>query len=208
MLDIRNIRLGEKLSEGKESICYDYGDKVIKIFKENRTSPFRKISDDGLIKLSNLDLIHFNKIIDIIYDNDKIVGYTEKKLEISDENDSIDEIVLTEIKQDIITLSYNGFKIEDIFYNYTTLDNFKFYDLTSFNYINSTKKELYDMFYKKNIMTINTFLVGFILFDAFKHGEKYELKKIYKANEFINSHLGNEFYGDYLIKNQINCKKM
>lgn len=204
-LDIKNIKLGKKIGEGKESICYDYKDKVIKIFKENRTSPFKRISDEGLIKLSTLDLKHFNKPIDIIYDNDKIIGYTENKLVLDDKNENIDENVLNELKEDIITLSYNGFKIEDIFYNYTTLDNFKFYDLTSFGYINSTKKELHDMYYNKNIMTINTFLVGFLMFDAYRYGSKYEIKKTFKANEFINGNLGNEYYGDYL-KNDL--KKM
>ena len=166
-LDLKNIKLGKRIGEGKESICYDYGDKVIKIFKENRISPFKRISDEDLIKLSILDLKHFNKPIDIIYDNEKIIGYTENKLEISDKNQDIKENVLLEIKEDIITLSYSGFKIEDIFYNYTTSNNFKFYDLTSFTYINSTKKELHDMYYKKNIMTINTFLVGFLMYDAY-----------------------------------------
>ena len=85
-LDIKNIKLDKIIGEGKESICYDYGDKVVKIFKEKRTSPFKRISDEGLIKLSTLDLKHFNKPIDIIYDNEKIIGYTENKLEISDKN--------------------------------------------------------------------------------------------------------------------------
>lgn len=196
-LDIKNIKLDKKIGEGKESICYDYGDKVIKIFKEHRTSPFKRISDEGLIKLSTLDLKHFNKPIDIIYDNGNVIGYTEEKLKIEDVN-NINLEVLEEIKEDIITLSYSGFKIEDVFYNYTTSNNFKFYDLTSFVYINSTKKELHDMYYKKNIMTINTFLVGFLMYDAYRHNSKYEIKKTYKATEFINENLGNEYYGDYL----------
>lgn len=200
-IDVSNIKLNKIIGEGKESICYDYGDKVVKIFKKNRTSPFKRISDEGLIKLSTLDLKHFNRPIDIIYDNDKIIGYTENKLVIDDKNNTIDENVLNELKEDIITLSYNGFKIEDIFYNYTTLDNFKFYDLTSFSYINSTKKELHDFYYKKNIMTINTFLVGVLLFDAYKHGEKYEFIKTFNANSFINENLNGEYYGDYIQKN-------
>ena len=109
-LDLKNIKLGKRIGEGKESICYDYGDKVIKIFKENRISPFKRISDEGLMKLSTLDLKHFNKPIDIIYDNEKIIGYTENKLEIGDKNQDINENVLLEIKEDIITLSYSGFK--------------------------------------------------------------------------------------------------
>ncbi|OKZ83666.1 MAG: hypothetical protein BHW07_00890 [Clostridium sp. CAG_433_25_7] len=171
---------------------------MLKYLKKTEPHHLKKISDEGLIKLSTLDLKHFNKPIDIIYDNEKIIGYTENKLEISDKNQDIDENVLLEIKEDIITLSYSGFKIEDIFYNYTTSDNFKFYDLTSFVYINSTKKELHDMYYKKNMMTINTFLVGFLMYDAYRHGSKYEIKKTYKATEFISENLGNEYYGDYL----------
>ena len=196
-LDIKNIKLDKKIGEGKESICYDYGDKVIKIFKENRTSPFKRISDEGLIKLSTLDLKHFNKPIDIIYDNEKIMGYTEEKLKIEDVNNLSLE-VLEEIKEDIITLSYNGFKLEDIFYNYTSDSNFKFFDLTSFSYVNSSKKELLDFYYQKNIMTVNTFLVGLLLFEAYKHGSSIEITKTFKANEFINNNLNDGYYGDYL----------
>lgn len=196
-LDIKNIKLDKKIGEGKESICYDYGDKVIKIFKENRTSPFKRISDEGLIKLSTLDLKHFNKPIDIIYDNEKIMGYTEEKLKIEDVNNLSLE-VLEEIKEDIITLSYNGFKLEDIFYNYTSDSNFKFFDLTSFSYVNSSKKELLDFYYQKNIMTVNTFLVGLLSFEAYKHGSSIEITKTFKANEFINNNLNDEYYGDYL----------
>ena len=196
-LDIKNIKLDKKIGEGKESICYDYGDKVIKIFKENRTSPFKRISDEGLIKLSTLDLKHFNKPIDIIYDNEKIMGYTEEKLKIEDVNNLSLE-VLEEIKEDIITLSYNGFKLEDIFYNYTSDSNFKFFYLTSFSYVNSSKKELLDFYYQKNIMTVNTFLVGLLSFEAYKHGSSIEITKTFKANEFINNNLNDGYYGDYL----------
>ena len=196
-LDIKNIKLDKKIGEGKESTCYDYGDKVIKIFKENRTSPFKRISDEGLIKLSTLDLKHFNKPIDIIYDNEKIMGYTEEKLKIEDVNNLSLE-VLEEIKEDIITLSYNGFKLEDIFYNYTSDSNFKFFDLTSFSYVNSSKKELLDFYYQKNIMTVNTFLVGLLSFEAYKHGSSIEITKTFKANEFINNNLNDEYYCDYL----------
>lgn len=196
-LDIKNIKLDKKIGEGKESICYDYGDKIIKIFKENRTSPFKRISDEGLIKLSTLDLKHFNKPIDIIYDNEKIMGYTEEKLKIEDVNNLSLE-VLEEIKEDIITLSYNGFKLEDIFYNYTSDSNFKFFDLTSFSYVNSSKKELLDFYYQKNIMTVNTFLVGLLSFEAYKHGSSIEITKTFKANEFINNNLNDGYYGDYL----------
>ena len=60
---------------------------VIKSLKYlKKISPFKRISDKGLMKLSTLDLKHFNKPIDIIYDNEKIIGYTENKLEISDKN--------------------------------------------------------------------------------------------------------------------------
>lgn len=40
-LDLKNIKLGKRIGECKESICYDYGDKVIKIFKENRINYFK-----------------------------------------------------------------------------------------------------------------------------------------------------------------------
>ena len=54
------------------------------------------------------------------------------------------------------------------------------------------------MYYKKNMMTIKTFLVGSLIDYAYRHGSKYEIKKTYKATEFISENLGNEYYGDYL----------
>lgn len=36
------------------------------------------------------------------------------------------------------------------------------------------------------------------MYDAYRHGSKYEIKKTYKATEFISENLGNEYYGDYL----------
>ncbi len=204
-LDIKSLNLNKKIGEGKESIVYDYGDKVIKIFKsENeRTSPFKRISDEGLIKLQTLPLKHFNKPVDIIYDNLKILGYTENKLEIDDLNEKLSVDILNEIKEDIICLSYSGFKIDDIFYNYTSFNNFMFFDMTSYSYVNSEKRELLDFYYQKNIATINTFLVGLNMFNAYRHGSKNELTKTFKANEFINKNIGNEYYGDYIRENSM-----
>lgn len=204
-IDIQNLHLDKKMGEGKESLVYDYDDKVIKIFKdkEERTSPFKRISDEGLIKLKTLPLKHFNKPIDIIYENNKIIGYTENKLEIKDLNENLSQDILDEIKEDIITLSYNGIKIEDIFYNYTSSNNFMFFDMTSYSYIDSNKKELHDFYYQKNIATMNTFLVGLNMFDAYKHGSKNELTKTFKATDFISKNIGNEYYGDYLRENSM-----
>ena len=35
-LDIKSLDLNKKIGEGKESIVYDYGDKVIKILNKKR----------------------------------------------------------------------------------------------------------------------------------------------------------------------------
>ena len=107
------------------------------------------------------------------------------------------------IKEDIICLSYSGFKIDDIFYNYTSFNNFLFFDMTSYSYVNSEKRELLDFYYQKNIATINTFLVGLNMFNAYRHGSKNELTKTFKANEFINKNIGNEYYGDYIRENSM-----
>ena len=53
------IKLDKIIGEGKESICYDYGDKVVKIFKEKRTSPFKRISDEGLKSYKCFFIIFF-----------------------------------------------------------------------------------------------------------------------------------------------------
>ena len=118
-----------KIDEGKEVSVYYYGDKVIKIFHQNRKTSIKRISDEVLIKLSNLSLNCFNTPIDIIYEEDRIVGYTEKYLEESEIN--FDLINFDLIKEDIYTLSEHGFGIEDLFYNYVfTVDKFYFNDLT------------------------------------------------------------------------------
>lgn len=45
-------------------------------------------------------------------------------------------------------------------------------------------------------------------YDAYRHGSKYEIKKTYKATEFISENLGNEYYGDYLKNRYKKCKNL
>lgn len=189
------------IDDGKEVNVYENGEYVIKIFKENRISDLKRVSDEGLVKLSTLKLKHFNTPIDIIVKEENIVGYTEKLLKIKDlERNLLDE-ELEEIKDDIILLSESGFMLNDIMYNYTDDLKLIFFDMTSYTYTNSTKTELLDYYYKKNILIINTFLVGLTIFEAYKHGGKYEFTKTYLANEFINKNLNGEYFGDYLKNN-------
>lgn len=190
-----------KIGDGKEVKVYEDGKYVIKIFKENRLSDLKRISDEGLIKLSTLDLKHFNTPTGIILKNGKIVGYKEKLLKIKDLERELSEEELDEIKNDIILLSRSGFMINDIMYNYTDNSKLFFFDLTSYTYTNSNKKELLDYYYKKNILTINIFLVGLTMFGAYKHGEKYEFTKTYLAYEFITNNLNDQYFGDYLKNN-------
>lgn len=42
--------------QGKEVTVYSYGEKVIKIFHQNRKSPFERLSIEGLQKLNTLPL--------------------------------------------------------------------------------------------------------------------------------------------------------
>jgi hypothetical protein len=202
IINISNIQVKEEnfIGAGKEVNVYKDGENVIKIFKDDRTSPFKKISKEGLIKLSELNLNHFNTPKDIIVDNENVIGYTEKFLDINTQNEEnkITLEILDSLKEDLDTLSNNGFKIEDIFYNYTLSPTLIFFDLTSFTYTNTTKEELINFYSKKNIMTMNTFLVGLTMFDAYKLGSKYELTKTFKINEYINQNLGDEYFGDYL----------
>ena len=55
---------------GTEGVVYNFGDKLIKLFHVTRKSPFDRISDQGLINLTSLDLTCFSKPIDIILDED------------------------------------------------------------------------------------------------------------------------------------------
>ncbi len=187
-----------KIKMGKETNVYKSDHIVIKLFRKDRKSPFDRISDEGLIKLSELDLKIFNNPIDIIVEDSVIVGYTERYLNIKDYEGSIIKINFDALKEDIKRLSYNGFKIEDIFYNYTFDDDLIFFDMTSYKYTNTKKKMLLDYYYKKNIATINLFLVGLTMFDAYKHGESYEFLKTFKANEYINKNIKDKYYADYL----------
>lgn len=104
------------IGRGKEVTVYRYHDKVIKIFHLKRLSDFKRISNEGLIKLTELDLKVFNKPIDIIYEEQQIVGYTEKYLE--EEDVDVEVIDYEKIKEDLLCLSLQGFYLNDIFYNY------------------------------------------------------------------------------------------
>lgn len=190
------INDNNKIGTGKEVNVYLYGENVIKIFHQKRKSPFKRISNDGLIKLSNMDLKIFNKPIHIIINNNDIVGYTEKYLK--EQKINYDFIDFDELKKEIYILSQNGFCLNDIFYNYIFCDNyFYFTDLTSYTYIDTKVEFLKNKFYEKNINLVNQFLVGLFEFNAFRKENSNEYTKIYLANEFCNNYLSNMYYGDF-----------
>lgn len=197
------------IAEGKEAKCYDAYGKVIKIFHKERKSGLEMMSQEGLKKLSTLKLKHFNVPIDFVYDDEgNIIGYVEEKLEFEEANFNKYDInytlnMLNEIKDDIRLLSDNGYQIDDLFYNYSfSLEGgLKFFDLTSYKYVDVKNDYLRDFYYKKNVGVFNTFFIGLVLFDAFKYGSDNEYTKIYKANEYINNNIKDEFIGDYLSKN-------
>ncbi len=113
--------------------------------------------------------------------------------------------VLSEIKEDIRILSDNGFQLEDFYYNYTfDGGNLTFFDLTCYKYLPVKNDYVRNFYYNKNIKMMNTFLVGLIYFGAFKHGEKNEYTKIYKANGFLDKNGVNEYIGDYIIEKMNN----
>lgn len=193
------IKDNNKLGEGKEVSVYYYLDKVIKIFHADRKTPIKRISDTGLIKLTELPLICFNTPIDLIYDEDTLVGYTEKYLEAKENN--FDNIDYDAIKQDLYILSENGFCIEDLFYNYIfTEDRLYFTDLTCYSYIKTDIEFLKNQNLKRNITTMNNFLIGLTLFDAFQKGMSNEYTKIYLANEYRLENCSDMFYGDFIKK--------
>lgn len=193
------IKDDNKLGEGKEVSVYYYLDKVIKIFHTDRKTPIKRISDTGLIKLTELPLICFNIPIDLIYDGNTLVGYTEKYLEEKENN--FDKIDYNSIKQDLYTLSENGFCIEDLFYNYIfTEDKLYFTDLTCYSYIKTDVEFLKTQNLKRNTTVMNNFLIGLTLFDAFQKGMSNEYTKIYLANEYRLENCSDMFYGDFIKK--------
>lgn len=196
--EISNFILdNNKIGSGKEVNVYLYGDKVIKLFYNERKTSIKRISDLGLIKLSELDLKCFNTPIDIIYDNGSIVGYTERYLE--EKEIDFNKINYDLIKEDLYTLSNNGFCIEDLFYNYIfTDDKLVFNDLTCYSYLKTDVEFLKSQNLKKNILVMNNFLIGLIEFDAFRKGAVYEYTKIYLANEYRINNCGDMFYGDFI----------
>ena len=193
------IKDDNKLGEGKEVSVYYYLDKVIKIFHTDRKIAIERISDAGLIKLTELPLDCFNTPIDLIYDGNTLVGYTEKYLEAKENN--FDNIDYDAIKRDLYTLSENGFCIEDLFYNYIfTEDRLYFTDLTCYSYIKTDIEFLKNHNLKRNITTMNNFLIGLTLFDAFQKGMTNKYTKIYLANEYRLKNCGDMFYGDCIKK--------
>ncbi len=47
---------------------------------------------------------------------------------------------------------------------------------------------------------MNQFLVGLVVFDAFRKGCDYEFSKMYLASAYCHEHCKEIYYGDYLEK--------
>lgn len=205
---LQYINRNNKIGEGKEVDVYKYQDKVIKLFHAERKTPIPRMSDEGLIALTQLSFHCFQNPIDIIYREGKIVGYTELFLEEKEINFEL--IDFDGIKQDLITLSENGFCIEDLFYNYIFTDTkLLFNDLTSYHYLKTDVPFLKGQNLRKNTIVMNNFLIGFLQFGAFRKGMTNEYTKMYLANDYREKHCGNLFYGDFikLEKNESSFKK-
>lgn len=183
------------LGQGSEVSVYNYDDQVIKIFHQERKTAIERMSDEGLVKLLTLNLRTFNTPIEMIYDNGKIVGYTEKKL--NDEELNLATIDYESLHDDIITLSNNGYRLQDFYYNYMVSDgNFYFTDLTCFKYQDVKVDFLKEKFYKENIKEINRFLVGLHKFNCYRKGEETSITRTYLINEYINNNHIVDYYGN------------
>lgn len=203
---VNYIQKENQIGDGKEVKVYSYQDKVIKIFHSVRKTSLPRISDEGLLKLSELSLHCFNTPIDIIDNEDHIVGYTEKFLEEKEVNFAL--IDFDSIKEDLITLSTAGFCIEDLFYNYIFTDtNLWFIDLLSYRYLKTDSPFLKKQNLKKNIAVMNQFLIGLLLFNAFLKGKGNEYTKMYLANEYRREHCEDLFFGDYIKEENKNIGK-
>ena len=205
--DIKNIiNKNNYINAGKEVEVYKVNDNVIKIFHKDRKSGLEFISEDGLKKLTKLKLNCFNNPKELIYDNDKIVGYTEDYIEDNYLNIELLRNNLDLLYEDILTLSNNGFIINDLQYNYLSNNNtFKFIDMTSYKYINvdNIKSEvgknfMLDKILKDNINTVNIVLIGLLDLGAYRKNSEYELTKTNKAVMFNRENCKDIYYGDYL----------
>ena len=203
---IKDLQKENIIGTGKEITAYKIDNQVIKIFHKDRLSSLKLIKQDGLKKLTTLTLNCFNKPNELIYNKDKIVGYTENYIKDDYLNLEFLKDNLDQLHEDMITLSNNGFTISDIQYNYLSNDStFKFIDMTSYEYIdidriksNVGKKIILDKIYKDNIRTMNIFLIGLFEYNAYRKGEHYELTKTNKAVMFNNEYCHDRFYGEYL----------
>ena len=109
--------------------------------------------------------------------------------------------------EDLVTLSNSGFQIEDLFYNYMgSHGKLYFTDLTCYKYIPTQVEFLKRQFLQQNMTIMNNFLIGFLLFNAFRKSEKSEYTKIYLANEYRLKHCPDSYFGD-LYEKQNGFKK-
>ena len=185
-----------KISIGNEVTIYKYiDDKVLKIFNDDSKSALGRLNEEGIIRLSELDLKTFNKPQDIIFEGLNIRGYTENYLKETELDKN--KIDFKAIKEDVKLLSENGFRIGNISYNYIpTNDGFYFTDLTCLSYSQVVNSKLKDMYCKQNIDTINKFLIGLLEFNRYRKDE------LTKVNQYcIDNHIDG-FYGDYLDENK------
>ena len=94
-----------------------------------------------------------------------------------------------------------------MFYNYYfTIDGLVFNDLTSYGYIKTSKDYLKQYFLKNNIIIMNNFLIGLLLFDAFDKNSQNEYTKIYLANSYRLANCRDMFYGDLIEKEDHKAK--
>lgn len=207
--DIKNILNNNYyLDVGKEVEVYRINDIVIKIFHKDRKSGLELISENGLKKLTKLKLNCFNSPKELIYDNNRIVGYIEEYIEDNYLNLELLKNNLDLLYEDILTLSNNGFIINDLQYNYLSNNNtFKFIDMTSYKYINidniksdTAKEFMLNKILKDNIKTINIFLIGLLEYNAYRKDSEYELTKTNKAVMFNMEKCKDIYYGEYLKK--------
>ncbi len=101
-----------------------------------------------------------------------------------------------------IDLVMDGDRIVDLFYNYIDSNGRVYFtDLTCYQYVPVKIDFLRKQFLEQNLVIMNNFLIGLLLFGAFKKGEQLEYTKAYLANEYRLEHCPNSYFGDlYLDK--------
>lgn len=108
------------IGKGGEATIYKYNDEALKVFADNK-------SEKNAFILKKFKLDHFIMPNNILYKDNKYIGYTMKLLDNCQDLNGIKKEILInnlkEIKKEILILSLNGILIKDLIPKNSLLQN-------------------------------------------------------------------------------------